>query len=408
MSRHYDDELVHFGILGMKWGVRRFQNKDGSLTSEGEQRYLKNKNGSSISNDGQRYSKKENKSVHQLKLEDNFQKKGYSKEEAESLARRRIKTEKIIAAAAITTVAGIAAYKYYTDNVKDVVVGSKDIPLLRVQSFDGVNNKSGSFYAAYNDKDNVMYKGHWAGIVRAQTGGKDIYNMEITREGSSDGFKIASDKHAKKLFNSLYKTNPEFKDLVDNYHANLKDMIEKTGTNANATPAIQKIINSKTPDYEVFNIELGTGPIGSKNKDSKAAKMFYEYMKKNGYDGIKDINDNKFSGYADRGKSAVLIFNGDYHWKAHKLSDIDIRKYTDEAYKINEENNERKIAKSYAKSMAINAAMFGGASTATSAYAKKNVVNSYRKEHPNTGLTDNEIYYNYMNDHKKKGSQLRN
>lgn len=33
-------ELYHHGILGQKWGVRRFQNKDGSLTSAGRKRYL--------------------------------------------------------------------------------------------------------------------------------------------------------------------------------------------------------------------------------------------------------------------------------------------------------------------------------------------------------------------------------
>ena len=36
-----DSDLMHFGILGMKWGVRRFQNKDGSLTPEGYKRYGK-------------------------------------------------------------------------------------------------------------------------------------------------------------------------------------------------------------------------------------------------------------------------------------------------------------------------------------------------------------------------------
>jgi len=35
------DYLKHYGILGMKWGVRRFQNKDGSLTPEGKIRYQK-------------------------------------------------------------------------------------------------------------------------------------------------------------------------------------------------------------------------------------------------------------------------------------------------------------------------------------------------------------------------------
>ena len=34
------DYLEHHGILGQKWGIRRFQNKDGSLTARGRKRYL--------------------------------------------------------------------------------------------------------------------------------------------------------------------------------------------------------------------------------------------------------------------------------------------------------------------------------------------------------------------------------
>lgn len=36
-----DNYLQHHGIKGMKWGVRRWQNDDGSLTPAGEKRYLK-------------------------------------------------------------------------------------------------------------------------------------------------------------------------------------------------------------------------------------------------------------------------------------------------------------------------------------------------------------------------------
>ena len=36
-----ENELMHWGIKGMKWGVRRYQNKDGSLTPAGRKRYDK-------------------------------------------------------------------------------------------------------------------------------------------------------------------------------------------------------------------------------------------------------------------------------------------------------------------------------------------------------------------------------
>ncbi len=36
-----DDALSHHGIKGQKWGVRRYQNPDGSLTPEGKEHYHK-------------------------------------------------------------------------------------------------------------------------------------------------------------------------------------------------------------------------------------------------------------------------------------------------------------------------------------------------------------------------------
>ena len=47
------DELCHWGIKGMRWGVRRYQNKDGTLTPAGKKKY-QNKDGS-LTEEGKQY-----------------------------------------------------------------------------------------------------------------------------------------------------------------------------------------------------------------------------------------------------------------------------------------------------------------------------------------------------------------
>lgn len=38
---NYNNELYHWGIKDMKWGIRRYQNKDGTLTDAGKKRYAR-------------------------------------------------------------------------------------------------------------------------------------------------------------------------------------------------------------------------------------------------------------------------------------------------------------------------------------------------------------------------------
>ena len=51
MAVYHANELEHHGILGMKWGVRRFQNPDGTLTPEGKERYYGTKEQKAFSRD---------------------------------------------------------------------------------------------------------------------------------------------------------------------------------------------------------------------------------------------------------------------------------------------------------------------------------------------------------------------
>lgn len=41
MNNDYNDYLMHYGIKGQQWGIRRYQNDDGTLTPEGKKRYGK-------------------------------------------------------------------------------------------------------------------------------------------------------------------------------------------------------------------------------------------------------------------------------------------------------------------------------------------------------------------------------
>ena len=83
------NSIYHYGVKGQKWGMRRYQNSDGSLTPEGEARYKK--------------------------YQDKYRKAGYSDSDAALLAKRDMKNHAARTATAKTAVrAGLLAATGYS------------------------------------------------------------------------------------------------------------------------------------------------------------------------------------------------------------------------------------------------------------------------------------------------------
>lgn len=68
MENYSYDYLMHHGTKGMKWGVRRYQNADGSLTLAGKMRYGIKSDGTMSEGGKKRYSKDKEKLKAEAKI----------------------------------------------------------------------------------------------------------------------------------------------------------------------------------------------------------------------------------------------------------------------------------------------------------------------------------------------------
>ena len=383
-------ELYHHGIKGQKWGVRRFQNKDGSLTPAGERRY--------DDSDGV----KRNKSIHRIKMEDKFIKRGLSKNEAELKASKRIKAEKIVAAAAVLTAVSVIAYKKHLDNGRDFTI-SKDVKLQRIINLERGGNpyKGNREYVSFDKLDNAKYKGMMGffegskvksmnkGIdaMKERNNGNDfgnkyreLYNMTITPK---QDIKVASFNRARDTFSELYKTDSDFKKMYDDY------MVEFAKTNPKGAHSSFKqfanaVQNGKVNDKFLKNVGYKSFNIGIAETDEKAKAIqnkFYDALKKQGMNALVDMNDKKGMLKA---KAPIITFDGDYDYSKTVLSDKEIKKNLAIAIPTI-------LAQNVAKPAAMSLVALYGSNRIKANKAANSFIEQYKKDHPNTELTDKEI-----------------
>lgn len=417
-----DDHLAHYGVKGMKWGVRRYQNKDGSLTAAGKERYGEEANKASIKlvkakknaeeskkllkktnvynvqlydkrEKAYRQSKKEvefarqdlnnakidkklktfKKSTHFKNLEAQYIKDGMTKEEAQRAAYKRVKAQRVMLIAGAVAVAGISAYAYakYRDEHVDKVLAKGEL-LARVSA----NKDSGvhdGFYAviAKNKTDSRNYTGMYARALQMQ-GNHDVYQKKLATQNT---LKIASRNSAHKTLEELVRNDKSFANEFDSL--------------------IGKTRNGKVSrkQYEKFNQALVL-KTGMRDK-------YYDALRSKGYAGLKDINDAKISGYST--KNPLIMLN------ASDVKESSVTKLGNE--QIKKDNTLASIRAwsiILAKNTAKNPTLVGGTAVvgtaaATAQYNKRSneskIVAEYKKKHPGTKKSYTEIVRDYERQH---------
>lgn len=283
------NELYHHGIKGQRWGVRRYQYADGSLTPAGKKRY---QNGSEkvTSLMGTRVKELVNQTRTQItgrQYADGYLKKGTT------LA--RIQTTQ--------NFENFAFYATYKKADMDKYMGLFGKNLTSRAKNDAKKAEEIA-KASGSEKDAATAK-----ELREKANGMKVYQLKLS---TTKKLRVPSDENASDITAKLLKEQ----DFKDNLVASIQDSKEKMRRSqqqilfSQAQKALRKdpdkmTSSEKVAVYKAFNLSL----VNHNAQEIAAQDRFYGELKKKGYNALLDYNDKDYSSY--HAKRPMIVFDTD-------------------------------------------------------------------------------------------------
>ena len=277
------DYLYHHGIKGMQWGVRRYQNPDGSLTAAGKKRVSQRrpddiviKKGTQLNNVGS----KEN-----LKLRGNV--KGVPNPFGPSAVALSLP----LSAALGNPLPAVAA------------IGTSVIPVKRSD-----NEKKLFVYREDDSHDKDVYEGAFTKFIKYRDSTNQIFKRKF--ENIDDLISPSAQRRAE-LFVEIYRENPKlYSELLNRTDAYAQ---ARKAQGVKYSPSLESFIGKAIFDKNTSDIDLkrygyGLFNMGNEWNDSLTAKgnnKYYKKLKKSGYNAL--IDDNNAGIYNDAHEPLIVL-----------------------------------------------------------------------------------------------------
>ena len=331
MPLTYDGYLAHYGVKGMKWGVRNDE-KDapGKISSRVKDSFANAKD--------ERIAR----------YEGDYLTKGNTPEEAH---RKAVRKENIGMALRVTgAVAATAAVAYVGTHEFKKRFQSVNLPagaeLHNVNIFGEELNIDRRLYVSYKSKDAKKYRDNYRMQLGRIPFAKGVYETTLN---TTSQVKAPSHHQAKKLF----KEFAEKENLGKNY----KDYIKFN----------QLLVNS-----------------GANTQENAVNKKFYDFVKSKGYNAILDANDQFESGYSS--EKPLILLNAKNTAKAINSTKLDPYDTNWNAKVIG-----KQLAKGYAKQFGVVGGV-AGALKANNNLREKQKVDRYLDKHKDRDMSRAEAY----------------